>query len=79
MVVAEATVRYRAPLRFDEEFDLVVTLTRIGETSTTTRTVMERDGEATAEVEIRHVVVDPESRRKTPIPDSVREALQAYA
>ena len=79
MVVAEANVRYRAPLRFDEEFDLVVTLTRIGETSTTIRTVMERNGEAAAEVEVRHVVVDPESRRKTPIPDGVREALQAYA
>jgi acyl-CoA thioester hydrolase len=79
MVVAEANVRYRAPLRFDEEFDVVVTFTRIGETSTTIRTIMERNGEAVAEVEIRHVVVDPESRRKTPIPDSVRATLQAYA
>jgi acyl-CoA thioester hydrolase len=79
MVVAAATVRYLAALRFDEEFDLVATLVRIGETSTTTRVLMERDGEAVAEVEVRHVVVDAASRRKTPIPDPVREALQAYA
>ena len=79
MVVAEANVRYRAPLRFDEEFDVVVTLARIGETSTTLGTVMERDGEACAEVDVRHVVVDPASRRKAPIPDGVREILQAYA
>ncbi len=79
MVVAAANVRYLAPMRFDEEFDLVVTLIRIGETSTTIRVVMERGGEAAAEVEVRHVVVDPASRRKAPIPDSLREALQAYA
>ena len=79
MVVAAATVQYLAALRFDEEFDLVATLIRIGETSTTTRVVMERDREAVAEVEVRHVVVDATSRSKVPIPDPVREALQAYA
>ena len=79
MVVAEANVRYRAPLAFDEEFDLVASLTRVGETSTTTLVAMERDGDSVAEVEIRHVVVDAASRRKAPIPAPVREALQAYA
>ena len=79
MVVAAASVNYRAPLRFDEEFELVATLIRVGETSTTTRVAMERDGEVAAEVEVRHVVVDPASRRKAPIPDAVRETLQAYA
>ncbi len=79
MVVAEANVRYRAPLTFDEEFDLVASLTRIGDTSTTTLVVMERDGESVAEVEIRHVVVDAASRRKAPIPEPVRNVLQAYA
>jgi len=79
MVVAEAKVRYLAPLRFDEEFDLVLTLPRIGETSTTTAVAMERDGETVAEVELRHVVVDLETRRKAPIPDSLRAGLELYA
>ena len=78
MVVAEANVRYLAPLRFDEEFELVASLLRIGRTSTTTLIVVERDDERVAEVEIRHVVVDSESRRKAPIPSPVREGLRRF-
>lgn len=78
MVVAEANVRYLAPLRFDEELELVVSMTRIGETSTNTLVAIERSGEPVAAVEIRHVVIDAASRAKTPIPAAVREALQAY-
>ena len=36
-MVAEATIRYRAPARFDDELDLVATVTRIGTTSSITR------------------------------------------
>jgi acyl-CoA thioester hydrolase len=79
MVVAEANVRYRAPLRFDEEFDLVVSVPTLGQTSTVTHVEMERDGEATAEVEIRHVFVDPAERTKIPMPDAVRAVLERYA
>lgn len=78
-VVAEANVRYLAPLRFDEEFDLLVTLPRLGETSTLTRVEIERDGEIAAEVEVRHVFVDPQTRAKTAMPGAVREALSRYA
>ena len=78
MVVAAASVRYLAPLRFDDEFDLVVTVPRLGETSTTTRVVVERE-EAAAEVEVRHVFVDAVTRTKTAMPAPVRERLAAYA
>ncbi len=78
MVVAAAELRFLAPLTFDEEFELVTSLIRIGETSTTTRVAMERGGETVAEVEVRHVVVDPKSRVKTPIPAPVREALRRF-
>ena len=79
MVVAEANVRYRAPLRFDEEVELVVTVPTLGTTSTVTRVVLERDGEPTAEVEVRHVFVDPEQRTKVPMPDAVRATLERYS
>ena len=79
MVVAEANVRYLAPIRFDEQVDLLVTLPRIGETSTTTRIEVVRGGEPTAVVELRHVFVDAESRGKTPIPAAVRAALDPYS
>ena len=79
MLVAAASVRYLAPLHFDEEFELVVTVPRIGETSTTTRVMVEREGAAVAEVDVRHVFVDAASRVKTAMPEAVRERLAAYA
>jgi acyl-CoA thioester hydrolase len=78
MVVAEANARYLAPLHFDEEFDLVVTVEKLGTTSIVTLVRMERDGEVTAEVTLRHVVVDPASRAKTPITDELRAGLERY-
>lgn len=79
MVVAEANVRYLAPLRFDEEVELIASMTRIGTTSTTTLITVERDDTAVAEVTLRHVVVDPKTRVKAPVPDSLRAGLEGYA
>jgi acyl-CoA thioester hydrolase len=77
-VVAEARVRYLAPVRFDEEIELVARMGRIGDTSTTTEFTVERNGEAAAEGELRHVFVDDGTREKHPIPDSIRTGLAAY-
>jgi acyl-CoA thioester hydrolase len=79
MVVAEANVRFFAPLHFDDEVELVASVANLGTTSTTTRVAVERDGETTAEVTLRHVVVDPKARDKTPIPDALRAGLERYA
>ena len=74
-VVAEARVRYLAPLRFDEEFEVVARIARLGETSMTTEFTVERAGEAVAEGELRHVFVEPKGRGKAPIPNAIREQL----
>ncbi len=79
MVVAEANVRYLAPLHFDEEIVLIASMTRIGTTSTTTLITVERDDTAVAEVTLRHVVVGIESRTKAPIPDHLRAGLERFA
>jgi acyl-CoA thioester hydrolase len=79
MVVAEARLRFRAPLRFDDEFDVTATVTRFGETSITTRLTAERDGEVATEGELRHVFIDPGSGVKRSIPEDVRDALASYA
>jgi acyl-CoA thioester hydrolase len=79
MVVAEAGIRYLAPLRFDEEFDLVAEITRLGTTSMATALSADRDGTVTAEGELRHVFVNPGTHEKAPIPDAVRAALERYA
>ena len=79
IVVGEARVSYRAPLRFDEEFDLVVTIPRLGTTSMTTAIAVERDGEVCAEGELRQVFVRYGTGEKTPIPESIRAALEPYS
>ena len=79
IVLAEATVRYLGPLRFDEEFDLVARIARLGNTSITTAIEAIRDGAATAQGDLRHVFVDATSRKPTPMPDSVRSTLERYS
>lgn len=79
MVVAEANVRYRSPLRFDDEFDVEVVVEKIGTTAITTRLTIVRAGERLTEGRLRHVVIDIASRDKTAIPDDLRRAIEAYA
>ena len=79
MVVAEATVRYLAPLRFDDEFEVVATVAQMGTTSLVTEMAVERTGTRVAEGEIRHVFIAVEGGDKTPIPENIRAALARYA
>ena len=79
LVVAEATIRYRDGLRFDEEFDLVVTIPHLGTTSMVTAVACERGGTVCAEAELRQVFVRHGTTEKTPIPDAIRRALEVYA
>jgi len=79
VVVAEAGIRFRDGLRFDDEFDLVMTISRLGETSMTTDFRVERaGGELCAEGELRHVFVKAGMTEKIPIPDDIRAGLEPY-
>jgi acyl-CoA thioester hydrolase len=81
MMVAEATIRYRASARFDDELDLVVSVTRIGTTSTVTHmeAVRVADGAVLAEGELRHVYIDLGTLEKTEIPDDVRAGMGKFS
>jgi acyl-CoA thioester hydrolase len=79
MVVAEAGIRYRASARFDDEIDLVATVTRLGSTSMTTALAVQRDGAVLAEGELHHMFVDLRSMAKRELPGDVRAALQPFA
>ena len=78
IVVAEARVRYLAPLRFDDEFELVVAVADLGTTSMRTELAVEHEGETAAEGELRHVFIDRNQGAKAPIPDQVRAALEPH-
>ncbi len=79
MVVAEARLRYLAPLRFDDEIELTVGPIAFGNTSMTSAVAIERAGELAAEGELRHVFLDLERSAKVPVPEAVRSGLARYS
>jgi acyl-CoA thioester hydrolase len=79
MVVAEAKIRYRAALRFDDEFEVQATIGRLGDTSMTTAIAIVRADETVAEGELRHVFIESGGGNTAPIPEAIRSGLARYA
>jgi acyl-CoA thioester hydrolase len=81
MVVAEASLRYRASARFDDELEISATIARIGDSSITTAFTIERtaDGALLTEGELRHVFVNPADLTKSTMPAPVRAGLERFA
>lgn len=77
VVVAEATIRFRAGARFDEELDIEMPVKHLGTTSLIIHPVFRVGERLIADGEVRHVFVDPETLTKTPIPDYIREVLSS--
>jgi acyl-CoA thioester hydrolase len=78
VVVAEATIRFLSPLRFDDEFETLLTVTALGDSSMTLEIVLIRDDETVAEAELAQVFIDLESSDKVAIPEDVRAALSRH-
>ena len=79
LVVGEASARFLAPARFDDELEVAVIVTRLGTTGVTTRYELLRDGQLLVEGTLRHVVVNLGTHAKAPIPNWMREGLEAFA
>jgi acyl-CoA thioester hydrolase len=81
MMVGEATIRYLNSARFDDEIDVVATVTRLGRTSMTTAMSIERveDAKLLVEGELRHVFLDTRNGGTRPIPEPIRAALTSSA
>jgi acyl-CoA thioester hydrolase len=78
IVVAEAQIRFRAPAHFEELLALEIGVSRLGESSITTRHRISRDDQLVAEGMLRHVMVDRQTLTKTPVPDWLRERLAPW-
>ena len=78
VVVAEATVRYLRPARFDDELDLCISISHLGTSSIVSDHEILRDGEAITRGQTRHVCVLADALIKAPIPDWLRESLQPW-
>lgn len=75
--VARATVDYRAPLRYDDEFDAYARTDRIGTSSVTSRVelVHAQTGVLHTVIELVHVNVDLDAGRSTPVPPAIRARM----
>jgi acyl-CoA thioester hydrolase len=77
-VVREATARFHAPARFDEELDIEIPVERVGTSSVVVAPRARRGGELLVEGRIVHVCVDPRTLGKRDIPGPVRDRLEPW-
>lgn len=76
--IGEAAVRYQAPLRFDDEYDIRVRVGAIRGSSWTFEYAFDRaDGQRCAVGSTVQVIVDPKTGRATRIPPALRAVLEA--
>jgi acyl-CoA thioesterase FadM len=78
MVVAEAALRFRGAAEFDDLLVLDFSVTRLGKTSLTTELEIIREGKTIVEASMRHAFFARDTRRKQPIPATVRHRLEAH-
>jgi acyl-CoA thioester hydrolase len=78
LVVAQASLRFSRPARFDEQLTLEVAVARLGNTSILTHHEVRRGRQPVVDGELRHVVVDRQTLTKTAIPDWARQGLAPW-
>ena len=75
--IGEARVRYQAPLRFDDEYDIKVRVGEIRHSSWTLEYAIDRaDGLHCADASTIQVMIDRKSGRATRIPAELRQILE---
>lgn len=75
--IGEATVRYRTPLRFDDEFDIRVAVGEIRQSSWSFEYAVDRaDGTHCAAMSTVQVIIDRTSLKATRIPAELRDVLE---
>ena len=75
--IGEARVRYQAPLRFDDEYDIRVRVGEIRHSSWTLEYAIDRaDGTHCADVSTIQVMTDRKTGRAIRIPAELRETLE---
>jgi acyl-CoA thioester hydrolase len=73
VVVAEANLKFRAPVRYDEELVVSQYLTHLGTTSLVFDFELHRGETLVAAANVRYVFIDPDTLRPAAPPDAVRK------
>jgi acyl-CoA thioester hydrolase len=75
--IGEARVRYHAPLRFDDEYDIKVRVGEVRHSSWAFEYAVDRaDGTHCADASTIQVMLDRSTGRATRIPEGLREVLE---
>lgn len=78
VVLGSCTLDFRAPARFDEQLHCAIGLKALGRTSLTLTATLRRGDVLLLSAELRYVVVDAVKLQPTPIPEPLRQAIQAF-
>ncbi len=78
-VVANASLRFRQPARFDDVLTLELRVVDLAETSVTTEMRVMRDDTLLVVAQLEHVCVDAQTWKRTTFPDFVRDGLNTVA
>ena len=75
VVLADANIRFRRPLEFDDEFQVRVSVGTVTARSLALEFGFIREGEPIAEIDVSYVCVDSREHTAQPIPERIRAVL----
>ncbi|GAB7017887.1 acyl-CoA thioesterase [Halostagnicola bangensis] len=75
LVIVNLELSFARPISLDDELEVAVSITELGETSWTMTYEFRVDGDVVATGETTNVHFDPESDRPEPLPDEIREPI----
>ena len=78
LFAVKSTVEYLAPARYDDMIEVGCRAARLGHSSIGFALAIWRDGEPITKGEVVYACADPVARRATPIPASLRSAIEAF-
>jgi YbgC/YbaW family acyl-CoA thioester hydrolase len=78
LFVRKATLEYEAPAHYDDVLDTGIRCLRIGNSSLNFAAAVFRGEELLVSAELVYVFADPVSRASRPVPQELREAMQAF-
>lgn len=76
-VVADASLSFKSPARFDDELDVEMAITRLGRSSIETAVTFRRGDEVLVTGTLRHAVLSRETWASTEMPAFIRDGLSA--
>lgn len=74
--LAEANIRFRRPLHYDEEFQIRATVGSITSRSLSMDFEFTRDGDLIAEISVAYVCIDKETQEPQVIPEPISTILE---